>query len=317
MILEKRGTPDILKEIIKENYNNIQTILSNNKNYSLLLNIDKSAQLENKIVYLKCNLTINFNFETRYKYTGDINYLSIIESDFKNCIINIFLPINSRIEETLSALSHELLHLYELYQIKNIFNKTKWQDIQILDNIEKMEIYNYNSIKYFKNLFYLSLPHEIRARVTSLHFHLLSLRSNNEDILLKELEDTKEWKYFKMLENFDIDKYYYLLLKEMDVDSAINIFNFLNEKIKINFKIDTENDILNYLSRSKKYFNKISHLYKKKVNRIIKDLTNQTFEYIHHDRYILSFEELIEAKIVSRQKDIDYRNYFKMKNRTN
>jgi hypothetical protein len=315
MILEKRGTPNIIKEIIEENKKTIEDIILINKNESIVLNIHKNSIItsdssKDRIVFLICNLTINFNFETRYKYTGDINYLSIIESDFKNCIINIFLPVNPTIKETLSALSHELLHLYELYQVKNIFKKTKWQDIQILDNIEKMEIYNYNSIKYFKNLFYLSLPHEIRARITSLHFHLISLRSNNEDILLKELEDTKEWKYFKMLENFDIDKYYYLLLKEMDVDSVINIFNFLNEKLKINFKIDTENDILNYLNRSKKYFNKISQFYKKKVDRIIKDLKNQTFEYIHHDRHLLSFEE-IKEKIVSKQKDIDYRNYFK------
>ena len=310
MILEKRGTPDILKEIIKENYYNIQAILNSNNNGNLKLDIDKSAQLETKIVYLKCNLTINFELKIGNNYTGNINYLSIIENNFNSCIIDVFLPINPTLKQTLSALSHELLHLYELYQIKDIFEKTRWNDTTIISDIEKMNIMSYSTIRYFKDLFYLSLPYEIRARITSLHFHLLSLRSNNEDILLKELKDTKEWKYFKMLENFDIDKYYNLLLKEMDIDSAINIFNFFNEKLKINFKIDTKDDLLNYFNSSKKYFNKIANYYKKKINKIIKDLTNETFEYIHHDRHLLSFEELMELKITEKEKDIDYKLYF-------
>jgi hypothetical protein len=310
MILEKRGTPDILKEIIKENYNNIQTILSNNKNYSLVLNIDKSAQLENKIIYLKCNLTINFIFGIGNKYTGNINYLSIIESNFKNCIIDIFLPLNPELNISISTMSHELLHLYKLYQIKEIFNKTRWQDTTTIIDLEKMSIMNYKSVEYFKNLIYLSLPHEIRARITSLHFYLLSFRTNDKEFLLKKLEETKEFRYFNMLKNFDVEEYYKILMLEMDVDSAINIFSFLNEKLNIKFKILNEKDLIKFFYMMKKYFSDILKSYDKKISRIIKDLSNEKFEYIHHDRHLLSFEELTELKITEKEKDIDYKLYF-------
>jgi hypothetical protein len=169
---------------------------------------------------------------------------------------------------------------------------------------------NYTSIIYFKNLIYLSLPHEIRARITSLHFYLLSFRINDKEFLLKKLEETKEFRYFNMLKNFDVEEYYKMLMQEMDVDSAINIFSFLNEKLNIKFKILNEQDLVQYFYRMKKYFSDILKSYEKKISRIIKDLSNEKFEYILHDRYLLSFEELTEVKTPKKDEDIDYKLYF-------
>jgi hypothetical protein len=205
MILESRGTPDILKEIISENIDTIKEIISKSVNSSINLDINKSIVLSDRKVSLKCNLVIMFNFDVKYNYTGDINYLSIINSNFKSCIINVFLPILSTIGNTLSALSHELLHLYELYQIRKIFDKTRWKDTTTLIDLGKFDIImKYGTIKYFKDLFYLSLPHEINARVASLHFYLLSFRINDKVFLLKKLEDTIVWIYLLMLKDFDL-----------------------------------------------------------------------------------------------------------------
>lgn len=312
MILEKHGTPDILKEIINENITTFKDIISNNNNFNLNLNINKSNTLENgKILYLKCDLDINFHFDKKYNYTGDINYLSIINSNFKNCIINIFLPFDSEINKSLSALAHELLHLYELYQVKKIIKKTSWQNITNLINIEKLDLFKFSSINHFKNMFYLSLPHEVNARVTSIHFYLLGFETNDKEFLLKKLKETIEWRYFLMLKNFNIDEYIKILYKELDTDAIINIFNFLNFNLKINFKLKNKNDIEKYLNKIKKYFEDVSITYNKKIMKIIFDISNSIIkEKIHEDKYILSLEEIIEQKNSYRETKINYIDYF-------
>ena len=260
---------------------------------------------------MKRNLTINFEFNDINKYTGDINYQSIIDNDFKNCIINIFLPLDSKINLSISALSHELFHLYELFQIKKIFKKTKWQHTTDLIDLEKMDLYKYNSIKYFKNLIYLSLPHEINARIASMHFYLLGFKSNDKEFLLNKLKTTKEYNYFNMLNNFDDNYYLDFLIKEIGLDSAINIFNFLNIILKIKYTISNINDLKKYFEKMKKYFMDLMKYYNKKITRILYDISNDAFEYIHQDRYILSFEEMIkEQKNTKKDKDIDYKLYF-------
>lgn len=306
LILEKRGISDIIKEIIDENLNTIIGIMNNNIDGSINLYVDKKL-IKNA---LKCELLINFYFEKKYNYTGDINYLSIIQNNFKNCIINIYLPFNPNINNLLSALSHELTHLYELYQIKDIFNKTKWENTTILNDLGKMDLLDeYKSLKYFKDLFYLSLPHEIRARITSLHFYLLNLRTNDNKELINNLISTKEYRYYKMLKNFNVNNYYENLSNEMDLDSMFNFFNFFINIMSIKFKkIETKNDLFVFLNKTNKYFNDVCFFYKKKISRIMKDVGLTNFDYLLEDKDIHSFEEY--KNNFKKPEEINYNNYF-------
>jgi hypothetical protein len=302
MILEKNGTPNILKEIIDENKSIIINMLNNQINDKIELSINKKK--------LICNLVIKFIFDIKNKYTSDINFLGSIKSNFNDCVINIYLPLNPNIEDTLRIISHELLHLYELYQIKNIFDKTKWKNTEALNDLDKMNIMKYSSIKYFRDMFYLSLPHEINARITSLHFYLMTLHSKDKTILMNNLQNTLEWTYFIRLRDFNVKELYDSILNEMDIDYAVNVFNFFNSIMKINFIINNEKDLFNYLDKTKMYYAKLAEYYRRKILKILNEVINDSVDSgLNYNKYLLSFEELTFSKPI-KEKEINYINFY-------
>lgn len=302
MILEKNGTPNILKEIIEENKPGIISLLDDKIDDKIELSINKKKFI--------CNLVVKFIFDIKNNYTSDINFLGSIKSNFNNCIINVYLPITPNIEDTLRVISHELLHLYEFYQIKGIFDKTKWKNTEALNNLDKMNIMKYSSIKYFRDIFYLSLAHEISARITSLHFYLMTLQTKDKTILMNNLKSTKEWIYYLRLKNFSVEEIYNRILNEMNIEKAIEIFNFFNLIMKINFNINNEEDLLNYLTKTKKYYSKLAEYYRRKILKILNEVINDSVDSgINYNRYLLSFEELAFYKH-KKEKEINYNNFY-------
>lgn len=310
MLFESKGTPDILKQIIYENENIIQNIINERKDDVIIINIDRKIKINDKRILFKCNLTINLHFKLLNKYTGDINFMECIESNFDNCIINIYLPTFSKLENVLRTVAHELHHLYELYQIKDIFDKTKWLNSKALNDIDKMDFIKYEYVKKFRDIFYLSLPHEIRARITSLHFYLINLNTKNKNILLFNLENTIEYNYYLKLKDFDVQDYYNGFLKDFSIGEIIEIFNFFNKIMNINFKINNVDDFLKYLNKMKNYFSKLSNDYIKKIYRIINNVINDSVDNrILYDKNIFTFDELMELRKY-KPEEINYKDYF-------
>ncbi len=309
MILESQGTPDILKEILLENFNIIQRIINNKENI-LHLDINKQIYINGKIVYFNSNLNIQFHYGN-FNYTGDLNYLTCIENNFENCLINLYLPIIGDINSTYKVLSHELTHLYELYQIKNVFNKTKWNYTKGLIDFEKLSVYKEeNVIQYFKNIFYLSLPHEIRARISSLEFYLFYPEIKDRNVLEEKLKNTNEWRFYLALANFNPVGYLNKLYKILkDENFIFEIFNIFNTLLKINITIKNKEDLLNYFDKCQKYFDKAALSYKKKMFKIVNKAINHNENYILRDPEIdiLTFNDFKKS---NRYNEIKYHKFF-------
>ena len=284
MINESKGHPDIVSKIINDNYNSIiNNIDSKNK---LLLVINESN--------LYCNLNINFNNGVRY--SGNLNFVECISSKFNNCIINIFFPKKHDINLIIKSLSHELTHLYELYQVKYIYSTTQWKRSEALYNTSNQ---NVNSlIKYFRDIFYLSLPQEINARVSSLYLYLSSFDVDIE----KKLKNTIEWDNYRNLKDFDSKILYNdLIVKFHDnKDILYFIFNEFNKNMKIESNIKNDEDLFRYLNKCEKYFNKVSVNYRKKIFKLISRILEEKSNKIY---------------LTEETKVINYKDYVKLDNR--
>ena len=218
------------------------------------------------------------------------------------------------------SLLHELTHLYELYQIKDIFDKTSWRKSMNL-NIYDDEIKSSGLIRYFRDIFYASLPHEIRSNLSSLGIFLIGLRSKDEKYLRDELKKTTEWSRYKAISEFNPKNYLIDLLNRYDLDFIINSFNIFNKVLEISANpIVNKEQLLRYFNNWKRYFSDISKKYKSKIDSKIKDvIKNDENEYgieIYEDK-ILKYSDYLKDDISNSREvkldellKIDYLKYF-------
>lgn len=310
LFLESQGTPELVDDIVKNNIDKITMSAKNNKD--ILLKINKSDLVANVII----------RFITAERYNGAINYKECIDSSFNKCDINIYYPIIYDIDNIIKTISHELTHLYELYQIKDIFNDTKWKWQDALINTKLQDKISKN-IEYFRDILYLSLPHELNARVSSLYRYLLMKSDKNKENIINNLEQTKEWDNYLNLINFSPNKLISSLTITFkdDYDFLFFILNELNSNLGIKYKIDNMNDVEKYFNKFDKALKKQAEKYKSKllrvVNRVYKILNEELYYTTHHpypDNVVL--EQYLEiTKIDLRDKKIkstlEYNNYIK------
>jgi hypothetical protein len=269
LILESRSVPNIVEEFISNNQDSILDSINNKDSH-----INSEIQIDNNKIQFRINLKYEFQ-----NYTSNINFETCISSNFKNCIINLNIPKSFNDKLIFKSLSHELAHLYELYKISDIFDKSKWQrskSLKIIDDFYSGE----EMISYFRNLFYVSLKHEISAKVASLCIYLDSLGIKNKDQLIKELGKTTEWSQYQSLYNFNPVKYLTSLLVKYDIELILVIFNSFNKIMGIKTKLNNKSDILNYFKKTKRYFRSVCKSYKHKVLRYINDISETTNEEV-------------------------------------
>lgn len=271
----------------------IVKLIELSKTVKIILNliIIKSVFLGKKSVSLKCNLSIFFHF-TSEDYSGNIKFEKCIDSNFKDCEINLYLPKKEVSKlRVYKSLSHELTHLYELYQVKDVFDKSSWIKSSKLNIFDKLE---YDGLmKYFRDVFYASLPHEIRANLSSLEVFLIGLRSKDEVYLRSELDKTSEWSRYKAISEFNIDIYLSDLINEYGLSFTIRVFNLFNKILEIKSnEIKSEMDLIKYFKNWKKYFSDISKDYKYKIDKKIKEIIEKNNDI--SDRYVLEkYEDTI------------------------
>ena len=300
LILEKMGTPDIIKYIIDDNIKNIINSLNNCT--MLKINIDNRK--------LKAVVYIKFKIDSNYK--ANIDYNNCLNSDFKNCNININYIINYNLSDVLRSLTHELTHIYELYNVKDIIKTTKWSWQDALNKTKSQN--RYGLISYLRDMIYLSLPQELNARVSSIYFFLLyqcNSDMNKQDIL-NTLKGSNEWKNYLNLIDFSIDN----LLKDLvssydkDIDILYYMLNELNNNIGLNIKIKSVYDLENYLNKLDKIFKKYAKIYKVKLfkvmNRVYSELNEVTKESSYEEPDDVSYNKYIKNDLdISREYKID------------
>ena len=131
------------------------------------------------------------------------------------------------------------------------------------------------------------------------------------------MRDTIEWKNYESLINFDPNIYFDDLkneFKKYDKNFLFYVFNYFNNLMEIKFKIDNDNDLIIYLNRSKKLFNKIAESYRRKMIKILDD-SRYTGIYIHDDfNYVVKYEDYTKrsrSENLDILLEIDYKEFFK------
>lgn len=293
MILESKGTPNLITDIINSNYNDIKNCIANKSTF--ILNINESSDNYS----LVANIKMNFNFGDRYN--ANMNYKECLNSNFENCIININYPISYELPLIFKSISHEMTHLYELYQIRDKFDKTKWKWQDALNNTIKQQKLG-GSIVYFRDMLYLSLPQELNARVSSIYIYLLmkSKSGMSKDELIEILESTNEWLNYLNLLNFSPDQLTLGLINNFkdDMEFLYFIFNELNTNLNIDYKIENIKDIKLYLSKVNRMFKLSADKYKNKLLRVVDRVyeeTNKKLEYLSYDPGNVDYEEYIKV----------------------
>lgn len=322
MLKESKGTPDIVREIINENSKHINSIISNKIDDTLNISVNKKIYHGKRTVFLNCQLNINFHFKNTSSYNGSIKFKECVDSLFENCEINLYIPIHDTNKLSVyKSLLHELTHLYELYQIKDLFNKTSWVKSINLNKFDSLDMSS-GLIRYFRDIFYSSSPHEIRANLSSLEVFLFGLMSNNEKYIRCELEKTTEWSRYKAISEFNPDIFLKDLLEKYSLGFLLRIFNLFNKILEIKSNsLNDENDLVKYFKNWKRYFSKVSKKYKHKIDIKIREIVNKNMdsnEYgveIYEDR-LLKYDDYVKDIQYSREikiddiLKIDYQDYF-------
>ena len=119
-----------------------------------------------------------------------------------------------------------------------------------------MKLYQNDIFKYFRDLYYLTLPHEINARSSAVYFKLYKLDSTDENLLLSELKKTKEWKNLENIKDFKYKIYTDYLIKNIGLDFSIYLVNEFNRIMKIKTIINNQENLYNYFKKFKRYWHK-------------------------------------------------------------
>ena len=304
MILESKGTPNLVSDIINSNSNDIKDCIKNK--YSLSLKINESTDNYKLVADVK----IKFDFGDRYN--ANMNYKECLDSNFKNCIINIKYPKTYELPLIFKSISHELTHLYELYQIKDKFDVTRWKWQDALNSTIRQQKLG-SDIIYFRDMLYLSLPQELNARVSSIYIYLSmkSMSNISKDDLIKMLEGTNEWLNYLNLLNFSSNQLTLGLINNFkeNMNFLYFIFNELNKSLNIDYRIESIEDIKSYLSKINKMFKNSANKYKNKLMRVVDRVyeeMNKKLEYFTHDPGNVDYEEYIkEDKQKMRSKKLE------------
>lgn len=289
LLFESKGIPNILKGLC-------DSILEEISNGSVLISRDYDFDKFKTNIYIE----IKPHSKKTIYAVSEFGIFTPIGNRLKEVKITIFLDKdNYDIIELKSVITHELLHIYEVYN--RIINKTK-KDIQWQLNNTLLKIrnkYDDDFINDFSYLIYLSMDQEINARVSETYTILIDQKNYDRDILINSLKLTNSWKYSEYLINFSLDKY------NIDYDKLLNylidVNTLMNKKLNnLNFNIYK---IPNNIKDCKVILKKWITLFKKKGMKFRSKLIKIIDEVINDVKMIdsaifynnkLKFDKLLE-----------------------
>jgi hypothetical protein len=263
-ILEKRGSPDKVKEYLYFIENKINKLNVGLNNFKLnLFDFDFDINI---------NIHINKLFNED-NYHGDFNIF-----DFLNDVYQINLDIKAKdinsidYNKIFSIIQHELTHIYEILVYKGDSLKSTFNKIPIINSIKNIQS---NNISDFTSRLYYSLEHELNATVSMIQYYLYRLGTRKYEDLKNQLDNYEPYKNILYLKNFD----YKSFIDNFNREELLILTNIINKEFK--YKEITINELEKYYKKWDRFFKSISNKYLKKINRILKYivLKNEKFEY--------------------------------------
>lgn len=253
--------PDELIEI----FNKVRKLIGvRNESFNFKLNLS-----DINFIDLILNIEVDYQeiLDNKNYQDKDIIYYSNINiGDLVDNKENIKLPIIIRDvrlnnDKLYSVISHELRHIYDFFVINDESDFTSFVN-SLNYSILKKEIKS--NFKYFLEIVYLSLEHELIARNTMIYENFINCKCSKTK-LIEEYKKTYTFKSLKIMKNFQyeiyLDKKY---LK--DINSFINKFG--GEKCK-NLK-----DIELFFKGWKNYFKDKSEEYLDEAYNVLDKIYN-------------------------------------------
>lgn len=257
---ESKGISNSCELILYKIWKNIDSDINNIKDGSFNININEKD-------FKVKNLIINYNFLIDSENRCDA--ISHLEKSFidKNHLNNVFIDIKIRINEIddefiyyiKSVLFHEILHIFQHYNIKNDnkFRPESFSIGSILPQIRPFIKSIYGN--YILDILYYSLSHELSAQLHQYYFY----KKNNKDY--KRIKDIKDLLFkFKIKQ---LDKIEYKEIETIKNHILNSIKYYSNNK---NYIEDIEISLWN--NDVELFLDKLSDILKYKVKWIDKKI---------------------------------------------
>jgi len=191
---------------------------------------------------------------------GNMDPNFIVDSDsITGLIMNLELVLSdeeirskqmSKKNPIIDTINHEFLHVVETYLTRQNENATSksFDYGKRLDMLQNRydNCKEWQKISYF---IYLSLPHEMRARVSALH---QEIKRNNPSDVVDYIKNSKYYMDADFLSNVDIDILLKKLRTDVDYVGVIRDFNSIflqNDKIDL---VDCEKEFIAYIKNIKR-----------------------------------------------------------------
>ena len=173
----------------------------------------------------------------------------------------------------------------------------------ILENKGTLDIKD-DRLLYFRDILYLSLPHNLNSTVSSVYSHLIieSVRGDSKEKIIEILERSREWKIYNSLLDLNTN----ILKSDQDMQSLFSMINEINSEIGIEFKITNPNQLSKYFKNIDEIFKKSAKKYKSKLLRVVDRVyeeKNKQFEYLTNDPGNVDYDQYTKTS------KIDTRDY--------
>ena len=271
-ITESNGTNTIVKKLTKHLLNII------NYNFGKLL-INKKIILNNSLSNFKdinfTNDEIEISISNKpYGYIKP-NSLTISGNTIDNLKMTLHITLKSyeisskelQNNEISSIISHEFSHIIELFLSKN--KSKSWfegESLQFLQHKYTSDI-NFQKISH---MIYLSLPHEIRARIEQLNSDIEINNLKDRIDILNYIKNSKIYNDVKNISKTSPE----FIINELKKDINFNnILTDINNLLLNNYTKDYEKELLKYFKKLKER----NIIYSKKLLKIICNFENENY----------------------------------------
>ncbi len=239
-----------------------------------------------KMLPVKFNLNIKFQIKDEIDYSGKIDINELKRTNFNGFTIYIMIQdIKINYSSVYSTISHELKHVFDVYQNKPYMEPEIMKNLYVL-----MNKYNNKYLYEFLYLTYLSLTYEMEARNNEIYNKLRWLKLFDDQLILKEFKKTHIYNSLMELKNFDTNA----VLNNVDKDDLIIFFK---EYFRLIYNKEIVSDSKLLLNKIKLLFNAIADKYLEKSKQVLEELKRDNRPYMEAKKAVF-YNELIYSLFI-------------------
>lgn len=267
---ESKGISDSCEKTLNKIWKDLEYDIVNLKTNELIFNIEES-DFKCKKISLKYN--ISEGYENLCNAQTYLKESKLIDGYLTDLYVNIDIVYKKMDDEFIyyikSVLLHELLHIFQHYNIKtkNKFRPESFSIGSIIPQLRSIVKTKYGN--YILDVLYHSLSHELSAQVHQYYLHKINHRDYKRIFDIKNL--IENFKIIKLNKDEEDD---IIFIRKHIVGSINYLSSNKNYKNDINKSIWNVSDVYIFLDDLKKVMNYKSNWINKKINLVDKKISD-------------------------------------------